>query len=384
MDPDEDDNADRRPQRRRRAAGALADWLDGVGRLVVARSVADVGFTGGHFHPVPEVFLQIAGRARFILAGQTIVLDPGALLLMPAGVAHDERDLGGSLNLVVKLIGGRCQFHLGEGAVCILPDAVASDLAPFANRALGDAASVHSDDAAHALALVVAWAHQIRHLLASHLPSVGSSDPASRALLFISEPLADADLGAAVVAAHVGLSIDHCCRRFRAATGSTVQTFRASTDAGAYAAAIPKFVNQALDGQAIHLFGDGKQTRDFSFVKNTVTANLLAADCSKKLSGEIVNIAGERRVELLGLVEEIGRRLAQSTQGSPPVEVIHDPPRAGDIRHSLGDITRARELLGFAPLVRWEEGLPSTIEYLRTLRKEGRSAASAVMSKLWA
>ena len=153
---------------------------------------------------------------------------------------------------------------------------------------------------------------------------------------------------------------------------------------GAYAAAIPKFVNQALDGQAIHLFGDGKQTRDFSFVKNTVTANLLAADCSKKLSGEIVNVAGERRVELLGLVEEIGRRLAQSTQGSPPVEVIHDPPRAGDIRHSLGDITRARELLGFAPLVRWEEGLPSTIEYLRTLRKEGRSAASAVMSKLWA
>lgn len=223
MDTDEDDIPADRPQRRRRAVEALAGWLAGAGRLVVARPVAEITFTGGHFHPVPEVFLQIAGRARFALAGESLVLDPGTLLLMPAGLAHEERDLGGSLNLVAKLIGGRCLFHLGEGAVSILPDAVASDLAPFANRALGDAATIHPDDPAHALALVVAWAHQIRHLLASGLPSVGSSDPASRALLFISEHLADAELGAATVAAHVGLSIDHSCRRFRAATGSTVQ-----------------------------------------------------------------------------------------------------------------------------------------------------------------
>ncbi len=223
MDPDESDIPDARPQRRRRAADALAGWLAGTHPLVVAQPLAAHAFSGGHFHPVPEVFLQIGGRSRFLVAGQAIDLDPGALLLMPAGVAHDERDLGGSCNLVLKILGGRCLFHLGEGATAILPDAVGSDLAAFANRALGDAAAIHPHDAAHARALVVAWAHQIRHLLASTLPSVGSSDPAARALLFISEHLADADLGAAAVAAHVGLSVDHCCRRFRAATGSTVQ-----------------------------------------------------------------------------------------------------------------------------------------------------------------
>jgi len=137
---------------------------------------------------------------------------------------------------------------------------------------------------------------------------------------------------------------------------------------GAYAAAIPRFFWAALHGQELTVYGDGEQTRDFCYVDNAVQANLLAAACTKKLSGEVVNIAGSRRVGLNALIQEIGRVL-----GSPP-KVAHVEPRPGDVRHSLADVSRARELLGYEPKVRWEDGLPKTAEYLRALASSRGSA----------
>jgi UDP-glucose 4-epimerase len=151
----------------------------------------------------------------------------------------------------------------------------------------------------------------------------------------------------------------------------------AQTPEGAYAAAIPRFLDRAISGRPVEIFGDGEQTRDFCFVKNTVAANLLAAATPKKLTGQIVNIAGGRRITLNALVREIGAVLGH------PVEVVHTEPRPGDIRHSLGDITLARELLGYEPAVRWEDGIASTADYLKQLRQEGLTSASRVMAKLW-
>jgi UDP-glucose 4-epimerase len=142
------------------------------------------------------------------------------------------------------------------------------------------------------------------------------------------------------------------------------------TPDGAYAAAIPRFIDAALAGKPIQIFGDGEQTRDFCFIENTVRANLLAAASPKKLAGQIVNVAGGRRIGLNELCREIGRVMGKD------VLVEHVAPRAGDIRHSLADITAARELLGYEPLVRWEDGLPPTLAYMRALRTEGPSAAS--------
>ena len=141
------------------------------------------------------------------------------------------------------------------------------------------------------------------------------------------------------------------------------------TPDGAYAAAIPRFVDAAIGGRAITIFGDGEQTRDFCYVDNTVRANLLAASSPKKLAGQVVNIAGGRRIGLNELCREIGR-----VMGAEPA-VEHVAPRPGDIRHSLADITAASELLGYEPLVRWEDGLPPTLAYLRALRADGPSAA---------
>jgi UDP-glucose 4-epimerase len=137
---------------------------------------------------------------------------------------------------------------------------------------------------------------------------------------------------------------------------------------GAYAAAIPKFVWAALHGEPITIYGDGETTRDFCFVDNAVSANLLAAAAPGRLEGEIVNIAGGRRVSLNALVAELGRVL-----GVEPA-VLHTDPRPGDVRHSLADIQRAEALLGYRPGVTWEQGLPATVEYLRTLaRARGRA-----------
>ena len=149
------------------------------------------------------------------------------------------------------------------------------------------------------------------------------------------------------------------------------------TPDGAYAAAIPRFVQRALLNQPIEIFGDGEQTRDFCFVKNTVKANLLGASSDKKLRGQVVNIAGGRRITLNSLCVEIGRVLGRE------VKVNHGAPRPGDIRHSLGDTSAAEKLVGYKAEVKWEDGIPSTIEYMKKLLDEGIGAGSSVMAGLW-
>jgi nucleoside-diphosphate-sugar epimerase len=136
---------------------------------------------------------------------------------------------------------------------------------------------------------------------------------------------------------------------------------------GPYAAAIPRFIRAALMQTPITIFGDGEQTRDFCFIDNVVQANLLAAAATQKLSGQVVNVAGGRRISLNDLVREIGRVLGRT------LEVEHAEPRAGDVRHSLADITRAKELVGYDPDVAWEAGIPPTIEFLRDLLAQGLS-----------
>jgi UDP-glucose 4-epimerase len=138
---------------------------------------------------------------------------------------------------------------------------------------------------------------------------------------------------------------------------------------GPYAAAIPRFLRAALTNEPITIYGDGEQTRDFCFIDNTVRANLLAAETKTKLTGQIVNVAGGRRITLNELVREIGRVLGR------PVDVRHVEPRAGDIRHSLADIGRARDLLGYEPRVRWEDGIAPTAEFLKQLSSRGLPAA---------
>ncbi|MCI0478740.1 MAG: NAD-dependent epimerase/dehydratase family protein, partial [Anaerolineales bacterium] len=125
-----------------------------------------------------------------------------------------------------------------------------------------------------------------------------------------------------------------------------------------YSGALAKFVQCALHGEPYPVYGDGEQSRDFTYIENVVRANLLAA--SSELDGALVmNVASGTRVTL----NQIIATLNELTHQSLPTH--YGPPRAGDVRHSHADVSRARELLGYEPAVDVQEGLRRTLEWYR-------------------
>jgi nucleoside-diphosphate-sugar epimerase len=128
----------------------------------------------------------------------------------------------------------------------------------------------------------------------------------------------------------------------------------------AYGAAIPKFVASILRGERPIVFGDGRQSRDFTYVENAVSANLLAAAAAKqRVSGEVFNIACGRNATLLDVIEIVNGMLGTS------IEPEFAPARPGDVRHSRADISKAKRLLGYRVSVPLAEGLERTVAWLR-------------------
>lgn len=130
-----------------------------------------------------------------------------------------------------------------------------------------------------------------------------------------------------------------------------------------YAAVIPLFITAVLDGRPPMVNGDGSVTRDFTYVDNVVAANLAAADATAA-SGETMNVACGSRTSLLELLAAIYRAAGRS------VEPEFGPARLGDIQHSMADITKARELLGYEPSVSFADGIRRTVEWYRASRAE--------------
>ena len=126
-----------------------------------------------------------------------------------------------------------------------------------------------------------------------------------------------------------------------------------------YAAAIPKFITSLLSGRPPTIFGDGEQTRDFTYVANVVDGNLAAAAAAPEAVGQTFNIAGGRRISVNELIATLNNILG--TQITP----TYAPPRPGDVLHSLADITKAHRLLDGTPRVELAEGLRRTVEWFR-------------------
>lgn len=125
---------------------------------------------------------------------------------------------------------------------------------------------------------------------------------------------------------------------------------------GPYAAVIPKFINTLLEGERPVIYGDGEQSRDFTYIANVVDANIAAAH--SEVSGEVFNVAcGERTTvnELVGDINEI-----LDTAIAP----VYADPRPGDVRHSHADISKASEQFGYAPAISYRDGLERTIRWL--------------------
>ena len=127
-----------------------------------------------------------------------------------------------------------------------------------------------------------------------------------------------------------------------------------------YSAVIPLFITALLSDERPLVYGDGGQTRDFTYVANVVHGNLLAAD-AKGVEGKTINVANGRTTSLLRLLELLNEHLGTNVQ--PKFE----PARIGDVRDSLADITLAQQLLGYEPPVSFEDGLKQSIEYYRSI-----------------
>ncbi len=125
---------------------------------------------------------------------------------------------------------------------------------------------------------------------------------------------------------------------------------------GAYAAVIPKWFSGMLRGESIYINGDGETSRDFCYVDNVVQANLLAA-CTENAQGEVYNVAFGERTTLNELFDLIAGELRQKRPGIVFPPPVHREFRAGDVRHSLADIGKARRLLGYEPQYSVRSGL---------------------------
>ena len=125
-----------------------------------------------------------------------------------------------------------------------------------------------------------------------------------------------------------------------------------------YAAAIPAFVTLILKNESPTIYGDGEQSRDFTYIDNVVEANLLAAR-AKKTAGQVVNIACGQAVTVNEIIGMINKYLGKD------VKPIYAEHRAGDVKHSLADITAAQKLIGFKPVISFENGLKKAIDWYR-------------------
>jgi nucleoside-diphosphate-sugar epimerase len=154
------------------------------------------------------------------------------------------------------------------------------------------------------------------------------------------------------------LAGEQYCRAFHASYGLPTVALRYFNVFGPrqdptsqYAAVVPKFFAAARAGEPPTIYGDGEQTRDFTYVANVVRANLLACEAPEAALGEVFNIGCGERIS----VNELWRRISALVGAT--VEPRHEPARPGDVRDSLASISRARELLGYEPVTTVEQGL---------------------------
>jgi UDP-glucose 4-epimerase len=172
------------------------------------------------------------------------------------------------------------------------------------------------------------------------------------------------------------LAGEHYCRIFSGLYGVETVSLRyfnvfgpRQDPASQYAAVVPLFIQAALDGEPATVHGDGLQSRDFTYIDNVVQANLRAME-TPGVSGEAFNIACGERYTLIDILEAVERELGVKVARN------HTPSRAGDVRHTLADISKAERLLGFKPTIGFEEGMAKPVANLKRLN-EGRQAASA-------
>jgi UDP-N-acetylglucosamine/UDP-N-acetyl-alpha-D-glucosaminouronate 4-epimerase len=142
-----------------------------------------------------------------------------------------------------------------------------------------------------------------------------------------------------------------------------------------YSGVLARFITQMLNGEQLTIFGDGTQSRDFTYVDNVVQANLRACEVQgKDVAGHVFNVATGRAIDLNQISQILKHLVGYSG------DVKYSPGRAGDVKHSLADISKAERYLGYKPTVHFEEGLNRTIEWYRDRESKAPSTRDSLVS----
>jgi len=210
--------------------------------------------------------------------------------------------------------------------------------------------------------LLAAREHKVRRVVyAASSSAYGDQPTLPKVETMLPEPLSPY-----AVAKLVG---EHYCQVFTRVYGLETVSLRyfnvfgpRQDPSSQYSGVVSRFISDLLGGNRPVIYGDGEQSRDFTYIQNVVDANVKAAESTKGV-GQVVNIANGERISLNQLLDEL-----KSLTGKPDVVADYQKPRAGDVKHSLADITRARQLLGFEPRVGLRPGLELTIDWWKNSR----------------
>jgi nucleoside-diphosphate-sugar epimerase len=230
---------------------------------------------------------------------------------------------------------------------------------PSVPRSVDDPAATHQHcvDATFTLLLAARDAHVKRFVYAASSAAYGDTPVLPKVETMAPNPLSPYAVGKLVG--------EYYCSVFSKVFGLETIALRYfnvfgphQDPASQYAAAIPAFVTAILQDRPPTIYGDGEQSRDFTYIDNVVQANLLAAR-APRTGGEVVNIACGEAVTVNAIIGMINELLGKH------VQPVYAPARAGDVKHSLADITAARKLIGFEPVVFFREGLEKSIAWYR-------------------
>ncbi len=301
------------------------------------------GFIGSH---IAERLVRNGQRVRVI--DNLLTGNPEHLTFLKA--------LGGDLSISRGSIGDLDALQaLFKGADCVFHQAAL----PSVPRSMADPLETHKHCATGSLnVLIAARDRDVRRVVYA----ASSSAYGDQAGDFKSESMPPAPISPYAAAKLAG---EYYFQAFYHAYGlETValryfNVFGARQDPhSAYAAVIPKFINLMLQGQQPPIYGDGSQSRDFTYIDNVVHGNLLAST-AKEAVGETINLATGGQVRIKDLAAKLNLLLGTRL---PPV---YREERPGDIKHSRADVAKAGELLGFEPIVDFDEGLRRTVAWYR-------------------
>lgn len=313
------------------------------------------GFIGGHL--VDALFglgatisvIDDLSTSTAQNVAELIDLDPERVRFVHASILDDAA-------LADAVLGTSAVFHLA--AVASVPRSIAEPERNFSVNGLGTLRVAEAARQAGVKRVVYSASSSAY----GDPPGAGADDPKTERLV----PMPLSPYAASKLAG------EHIMRSWASSYGLSTVSLRYFNIFGPrqaadspYSGVIAIFCKKLLAGEVPTIFGDGQQSRDFTYVTNAVLANLLAASNPRQLAGEVFNIGAGRSVTLLELFRMIAER-----SGMPHVSPVLAEARAGDVRHSLADVSAAAEALGYRAIAPLDEGLDATVAWYRSVYAE--------------